>query len=112
MREIFVAIPDGHGLILHLHSPGYQPGGKARSTGDSAALCNYSVFGSQRRNLLVPLAEGLNLKPTGTDPRPAWTWCRSCIGHAVSIAGLDAPVLAMIAAVPSSASVAPPNEEI
>ncbi|HYS41151.1 MAG TPA: hypothetical protein VEO01_36515 [Pseudonocardiaceae bacterium] len=93
MKPIFVAIPRGHGLILHLHSPGYRPGPKPRGIGDSAALCNYSIHGDP----LVPLRDGLHLKPTGTDPRPAWRWCRSCIGHAVAIAGLDQEVLTWIA---------------
>ena len=91
--EIFVAVPRGHGLILHLQSPGYRPGPRQRSIGDSAALCGYSVS----RDPLVPLREGLHLKPTGTDPRPAWQWCRVCVGHAVALAGLDQHVLTWIA---------------
>lgn len=91
--EIFVAVPRGHGLILHLHSPGYQPGAKPRPTTYAHALCNISVH----RDPLVPLPDGLNLKPTGTDPRPAWRWCRVCVGHAVAIAGLDHQVLTWIA---------------
>ena len=95
--EIFVAVPSGYGLILHLHSPGYQPGtnpGRRRSEAYPVALCNNRFV---EHDTLVPLHDGLDLKPTGTDPRPAWRWCRVCIGHAVALVGLDQQVLTWIA---------------
>lgn len=94
--EIFVAVPSGYGLVLHLHSPGYQPGGeqsaRKRDLSYPVALCNNR---SIRHDRLLPLREGLHL--VRSDTGPAWRWCRVCIGHAVAIEGLEQHVLTWIA---------------
>lgn len=50
---------------------------------------------------LAPLVEALrwtSLAPSDTDPRPSWTWCRACIGHAVDVSGLQREVLSSVLA--------------
>ena len=96
--EIFVAVPSGYGLVLHLHSPGYQPGGeqsaRKRDLAYPVALCNNR---SIKHDTLIPLRDGLNLRRTEVGTGPAWRWCRVCIGHAVAIEGLEQRVLTWIA---------------
>lgn len=88
---ILVALPRG-GRILHLRKPGYRPGAKARSIPDVCALCNVSTQGCR----LVPLREALGMMPSWAELCPGWSWCRSCVGHAVAIAGLPTEVLTWI----------------
>jgi len=92
---LLTALPRG-GQILHLYLRGYQPGAKRRSIRDNASLCNVSVG----RCTLVPFADSLGMKPSDTDPCPRWTWCRTCIGHAVDLASLSTEVLTWIATGP------------
>lgn len=50
---------------------------------------------------LTPLAIALrwtSLNPSETDPRPTWAWCRPCLGHAVTVLGIQREVLGAVVA--------------
>lgn len=93
--EIFAVKPN-LGSVVHLSSPGYEPGKKTRSIRDSATLCNTGVARAEK----VPLAEALewpNPAPAALlQPARSWTWCRVCIGHATAMAGLSTEVLVLV----------------
>ena len=95
MTEIFAVKPN-LGSVVHLSSPGYEPGKKTRSIRESCTLCNTGVARAEK----VPLAEALtwpNPAPASLlVPARAWSWCRVCVGHAVAMAGLSAEVLTQV----------------
>lgn len=91
-----MAVKPNGGTVVHLAQEGYEPGKKHRSIRDHCSLCNVG-FSRQER---VPLAEAL--KWPNPDPGSLllpprkWTWCRACIGHAVTLAGLSDVVLGRV----------------
>lgn len=92
MNDIYAIQPDS-GSVIHLHKPGYQPGGRGTRTRpkpDRMSLCNVYIH----REAHIPLADAHLMRPTGTDPRD-WKWCRHCLGHLVVLAGLETLVLTM-----------------
>lgn len=97
IQEIFAVKPN-LGSVVHLSSPGYQPGKKTRSIRDSATLCNTSVARAEK----VPLAEALswpNPAPAALlQPERPWSWCRVCVGHAVAMVGMSTEVLVTVLA--------------
>jgi hypothetical protein len=91
MTEILAVHPRG-GAVIHLSSPGYQPGAKTRSCRDVDSLCGVLVS----RQPTAPLAEAVSWPDTHKDcgcPRPGWRWCRACLGHAATLAGVVDQVL-------------------
>lgn len=103
MIEIFAVRPP-RGAVVHLHSPGYKPSAKDRGSGRSA-LCGAPVWPNSQPDVtfemtLSPLAEAVrwtSMRPVDTDPRPAWRWCRACVGHAIEAAGLVDEFLVAVA---------------
>lgn len=102
MTEIFAVPLSPFGHFAHLYLPGYQPGKKARSSGVHHPLC-----GSQNAPIdidqVVPLALALQNwsnpdKATELRGPMAWEWCRSCVGHAAAVAGLQRSVLHQVTA--------------
>jgi hypothetical protein len=97
-----VAVRPPRGRIVHLHSPNYKPGPKERPHADISAMCGQPIWPNGHPKLayvLTPLADALRwtcLAPSDTDPRPVWTWCRGCIGHAIVANDLQHDVLTTI----------------
>lgn len=91
MIEIFAVRPTGLSAVIHLFSPGYQPGKKARRPPD-VGMCNGT--GAVRQRDLVPLAEALQWAEPHQPcehcdaHRPDWHWCHVCLGHGIAAAGL------------------------
>jgi hypothetical protein len=100
-QPIFAVRPT-RGRVVHLHVPGYQPSAKERPQRDVEAMCAAPIWPNGDPTLekaLVPLGEALewtSLAPSPNDPRPSWTWCKHCIGHAVVLHGMAHYVLAAI----------------
>lgn len=97
MTEIFAVRPTPLGTTAHLYVPGYQPGKKARSSGDRSPLCGSQSLSVVRGDVVL-LAEALQSWPNPdrvTELRGpvAWEWCKACIGHAVALAGQQRSVL-------------------
>jgi hypothetical protein len=93
VTEILAVAPQA-GAVIHLHLPGYQPGAKRRSIGHCASLCG--VLAVTRTTTTAPLAEALSWPDTHKDcgcPRAGWRWCRACLGHAATFAGVVDQVL-------------------
>jgi hypothetical protein len=96
--EIFAVQPP-RGRVVHLHSPGYKPSERERPQRDVEALCAAPIWPNGDPKLerrLTPLTDALkwtSLRPSDTDPRPSWRWCRHCLGHAVTIADVVDQVL-------------------
>lgn len=89
-----VAVRPARGRIIHLHQADYQPGEKTRPNPADVAMCGAAIWPNgipKREFVKTPLAEALqwtSLEPNPLDPRPTWTWCRPCVGHAVTSLGL------------------------
>jgi hypothetical protein len=89
--KLFAVRPTGIGTVIHIYSPGYQPGKKPRRPAE-VPMCNGTCSVNERD--LVPLADALHW----ADPheacehcdahRPDWHWCRGCLGHALDASGL------------------------
>lgn len=104
MIEIFAVKPP-RGRIVHLHSPGYQPSPlRERPLKDREAMCGTPIWPNgtpPMEHSLTPLAIALrwtSLNPSETDPRPTWSWCRPCLGHAVTVLGMQREVLGAVVA--------------
>ena len=104
-----LAVKPARGRIVHLHLPDYQPStSRERSLKNKVAMCGHAIWPNGDPlvpYLPVPLREALewtSLAPSVTDPRPTWSWCRPCIGHAVDVHGMQHAVLAEIAGGESS----------
>lgn len=98
--EIFAVRPGPAGSMIHLFSPGYRPGAKGRSCVDTSALCGPSVHPlTDDRVTPLPDALGWTEPHQHTDGchTPAWRWCRPCLGHAATIAGLASETAIAIA---------------
>lgn len=103
-----LAVTPARGRVVHLHSPGYQPGERERPLGDRVGMCGIPIWPNGQPLLprqLVPLTDALkwtSVAPSDTDPRPTWMWCRACIGHAVVALSLQDGVLGSVASEMSS----------
>lgn len=98
MPDVFAVKPP-RGRIVHLHVPGYRPGIKERPLKDRQAMCAAPIWPNgypAMEHSRVPLPEALrwaSLEPSPSDPRPSWVWCGKCIGHLVTLAGMEREVL-------------------
>ncbi len=95
MSMILAVAPSFMASKIHLYAEGYQPGAKRRGDYRRSAyrmsLCGHGRIGDDA--VMVPIAQALaelwtNRRPGPQDPRPQWSWCRNCIGHALDLAGL------------------------
>lgn len=100
MIEIFAVRPTGLSAVIHLYSPGYQPGAKPRHPAE-VPLCNGTS--SVRDRDLTPLGDALRWAEPH-EPcehcdahRPDWRWCHVCLGHGIAAAGLSIETVAAIA---------------
>lgn len=103
MTKVFAVKPP-RGRVVHLHVPGYKPSDfRDRPLKDRVAMCGTPIWPNgtpPMEHSLAPLPLALrwtSLAPSETDPRPAWTWCRPCLGHVVSMCGIQREVLTAIA---------------
>lgn len=99
--EIFAARPSALGHTAHLHVPGYQPGKKTRPSADRSPLCgsSYSVNPDDVVLLSLALQNWPNpVERTELREPFVWSWCKSCIGHAVALAGQQRSVLHQVVA--------------
>jgi hypothetical protein len=97
MIEILAVQPNASGNVIHFHVPGYQPGKKTRSCVDTSGLCNIGLRPTAQNT--APLTEALSWPDTHKAcgcPRPGWVWCRPCLGHAATLAGVVDHVLYLI----------------
>lgn len=98
--EIFAVRPP-RGRVVHLHSPGYELGDRGEQR-DRQAMCGAAIWPNgvpKMEHALAPLKTALtwtSLDPSDSDPRPAWKWCRPCLGHVVSVLDLQRFVLSYI----------------
>ncbi len=91
MIVILAVAPSWMASKIHLYAEGYLPGRKARESRYRLPLCGAQRIGDDA--VMVPIAQALaelwtNRRPGPQDPRPQWSWCRNCIGHALDLAGL------------------------
>lgn len=93
MTEILAVAPQA-GAVIHLHVAGYRPGKKPRSV-ERVGLCNINLHMTDQNT--APLAEALSWpdKTCGCWT-PGWRWCRTCLGHAATLAGIVDHVLYLI----------------
>lgn len=100
MTEIFAVPPSPLGATAHLYMPGYQPGKKRRPAADRAPMCgsSYSVNPNQVTLLAAALQDWPN-PDGGADLRGpfAWSWCKPCIGHVVTVYGMQLEVMTAVA---------------
>ena len=103
LKAPIVAVRPARGRIVHLHQADYQPGERTRPDAGKVAMCGAAIWPNgepKREYVKTPLAAALewtSLEPSDTDPRPAWTWCRPCIGHAVVSTGMARASLLAVA---------------
>lgn len=70
---------------------------------DRVAMCGCAIWPNgtpPMEHSLTPLPIALrwtSLAPSDTDPRPAWTWCKPCMGHVVAAYGMQHEVLDAVA---------------
>lgn len=96
MTEILAVHPRG-GEIIHLVSPGYQPGRKKRSADASSGMCGGYIGRTEGRT--VPLADARDWPTTHGDCpvwTPQWRWCNACLGHAAVLTGRAEQVIYLV----------------
>lgn len=91
MTSIRAIRPTASGSAIHLQLPGYQPGKKPRPQ-STRSMCGAFTHRAQPD---ASLSEAVTWRRN--PPDSPLTWCRPCIGHAASHAGLTSLILATLA---------------